>query len=290
MAERSPLPWPNFVFGTRMAFLVAGVLVLAGLVSSVGSHTRSYVLLSTTTSTRDTGLLDYLLPRFTEDTGIDVRYVAFGTGVALDMARRGDVDAVLVHAPSLELAFMAEGHGLCRSPVMYNEFLLVGPPSDPAGIRGLGNATEAFRRILTTRSPFVSRGDNSGTNVLERSLWALVGYEPNAKDDPWYIESGQGMGMTLAIASEKGAYTLTDEGTFAAQRFALNLEVDVRGDPALLNHYHVIVVNPARHPAVNRDGALDFAHWTVSDRGQSLIAGYEVGGQTLFHPEGQDLC
>lgn len=173
---------------------------------------------------------------------------------------------------------------------MYNRFLVVGPPSDPARIRGLTNATEAFRRIWQTNSSFYSRGDESGTNVKELQIWALVGHTPSPQGDAWYNETGQGMAATLTIASEKGGYTLTDDATFYALTSSLDLDLLVSGDPFLANHYHVIVVNGAVHPAVNEDAALTFAHWLVSERGQELIGSFVVAGHQLYTPEGQDLC
>ncbi len=290
LENRSPLPWPGFITTWRAALVVTVILALAGLAVTVQSHADTHLVLAATTDVRDSGLLDYLDPLFQIDTGIQVRYVAVGTGQALDIARRGDADMVLTHAPSLELPFMAEGHGLCRSPLMYNRFLIVGPASDPGHIRGLTNATEAFRRIWQTNSTFYSRGDESGTNVKELQIWARVGYTPSPQNDSWYNETGQGMAATLTIASEKAGYTLTDEATFYTLASALPLDVLVSGDPFLANHYHVIVVNPAVHPTVNEDAALSFAHWLVSERGQGLIGDYEVAGHQLYTPEGQDRC
>lgn len=283
--DRSPLPFPSFALKWRFAVAVAVVLVVAGLAFSIQAHPPTSIILSTTTSTRDTGLLDYLDPLFFADTGIQVQYVAVGTGQALDMAARGDADVAMVHAPSLEIPFMAQGEGLCRSAVMYNRFLIVGPASDRAHLGGLTNATEAFRRIWQTNSTFISRGDNSGTNVKERAIWALVGHIPSTANDSWYLETGQGMAATLTVASEKGAYTLTDDGTFYALQTSLNLEVLVAGDPFLFNPYHVIVVSPTQHPNVHADPALEYAHWLVSPRGQMLIAAYEIGGHRLFTPD-----
>ena len=282
---RSPVPFPRFARRWRIAVGVAILLIVAGLGISSQSRPRTSIILATTTSTRDTGLLDYLDPLFQIDTGIQVQYVAVGTGQALDMARRGDADVTMVHAPSLEIPFMQQGEGLCRSAVMYNRFLVVGPSSDPAGIRGLTNATEAFQRIWETNSTFVSRADESGTNVKELQLWARVGHTPSHLNDTWYVETGQGMAATLTVASEKGAYTLTDDGTFYALQATLNLEILVSGDPFLFNQYHVIVVNPTRHPNVNVNAALEYAHWLVSARTQALIADYEVGGHRLFTPD-----
>ncbi len=285
IAASSPLPWPGFVSKWRFALLAATLLAFAGLAITVSSRPPVSLILATTTSTRDTGLLDYLDPLFQADTGIQVQYVAVGTGLALDMARRGDADAAMVHAPSLEEAFMEQGHGLCRSPLMYNRFLIVGPASDPAGVAGLTNATEGFRRIWQSNSTFVSRGDNSGTHVKEKEIWARVGYTPSPANDSWYLESGQGMGATLTLASEKGAYALADDGTFYALLASLNLEAGVQGDPILANHYHIIVVSPADHPNVRVDAALAYARWLTSERGLALIAGFEVNGHRLFTPE-----
>ena len=268
----------------RIAIAVAVVLMVAGLAVSIQSHPPTSIVLATTTSTRDTGLLDYLDPLFTADSGITVQYVAVGTGQALDMAARGDADVAMVHAPSLEIPFMDAGHGLCRSAVMYNRFLIVGPASDPAGINGLTNATQAFEKIWESNSTFITRGDNSGTNVKELAIWARVGYIPSTTNDSWYLDTGQGMGATLTVASEKGAYTLSDDGTFYALQTSLQLDILVAGDPFLFNQYHIIVVSPTQHPNVNAAAALEYAHWLVSQRGQTLIAGYEIGGHRLFTP------
>lgn len=268
----------------RIALVVAVVLIVAGLAASVQTRPATTLVLATTTSTRDTGLLDYLDPLFAAETGIQVQYVAVGTGLALDMAARGDSDVAMVHAPSLEEAFMAQGHGLCRSAVMYNRFLIVGPASDPAGVSGLRNATLAFQTIRQTDSTFISRGDNSGTNVKEKAIWGQVGYTPSPANDSWYLETGQGMGATLTVASEKHAYTLTDDGTYYALQSSLDLQILVAGDPFLFNQYHIIVVSPSQHANVKVDAALEYAHWLVSPRGQALIGGYEIGGHRLFTP------
>ncbi len=281
----SPLPWPGFIAKWRLALVVATLLALAGVTVSIGNRPAVSLILATTTSTRDTGLLDYLDPLFQVDTGIQVQYVAVGTGLALDMARRGDADVAMVHAPTLEDVFMQEGHGLCRDPLMYNRFMVVGPASDPAAIAGITNATDAFRKIWQAHATFISRGDNSGTNVKELQIWALVGYTPSPVNASWYLESGQPMGATLTLASEKGAYTLTDDGTYYALLASLRLQIEVQGDPFLANHYHIIVVSPTEHPNVKVDAALAYARWLVSERGLTLIADYEVGGHRLFTPE-----
>ena len=289
-ASRGPLPWPGFVTVWRSAFVIAILLVSGGLAVTIDTSQGPFVILATTTSTRDSGLLDYLLPSFSQDTGTGIRYVAVGTGLALDMGRRGDADVVLVHAPPSEAVFMDEGHGLCRSPVMRNQFIVVGPPSDPAGVRNLENATVAFARIRAQQALFVSRGDNSGTHQMEKAIWSWVGYTPDPLRDPWYREAGQGMGATLKLVSELGAYTLTDDGTFLVLRAGLELDVHITNDPPLQNFYSVIPVNSERHPAVMKDGALAFARWIVSARGQALIGNYTIAGEQPFHPMGEDRC
>lgn len=279
------MPFPRFRLRWNLALACAAALALAGLAVSIQSHAAPYLVLAATTDVRDSGLLDYLDPQFAVDSGIQVRYVAVGTGQALNLAERGDADALLVHAPSLELAFMSQGQGLCRSLLMRNEFLLVGPPGDPAHVRGLTNVTEAFRQIARTNSTFVSRGDRSGTNVKELQIWALAGFAPSPANDSWYIETGQGMASTLTVASEKAGYTLTDDATFYALESGLVLEILVRGDPLLANIYHVIVVSPAAHPGVNTGSAQAYAEWLTSPRGQALIGGYQVAGHRLYTPQ-----
>jgi tungstate transport system substrate-binding protein len=242
------------------------------------------VILATTTSTQDTGLLDSLVPRFERTCRCQVKTVAVGTGQALALGARGEADVVLVHAPSVELRYLEQGTFVGRRLVMTNDFILVGPPGDPAGIGKAGGIVQAFRRIAQTRSPFASRGDSSGTNILELKLWDKVGFRP--KGD-WYIEAGQGMGATLRLASEKRAYTLTDRGTFLAQRKGLDLAIVEEGDPELLNIYHVLVPNPDKFPGVNRAGGVAFADFMVSPETQEFIRGFGTSayGQPLFHPE-----
>ncbi len=241
------------------------------------------LLLATTTSTQDSGLLDLLIPDFEARTGYKVKTSAVGTGQALAIGERGDADVVLVHAPSLELEFMAKGAGERRLLVMHNDFILVGPPDDPAAARGK-NVVEAFKAIAAKGKTFISRGDKSGTDVLEKALWQQAEIEPRR---PWYVEAGVGMGQTLTIASEKRAYTLSDRGTFLARRDPLQLAIVVEKDPPLINLYHVITVNPLRFPRVNRAGADAFANYLVSQRAQSLIGTFGVDrfGQPLFFPD-----
>ena len=241
------------------------------------------ILLATTTSTQDSGLLDILIPDFEARTGYRVKTLAVGTGQALAIGQRGDADVLLVHAPAAELEFMATGAGDRRLLVMHNDFILVGPPDDSAGVRGM-TVFQAFRRIAAAGASFLSRADRSGTDLLEKSLWQQTEIAPQR---PWYIEAGVGMGQTLTIASEKRAYTLSDRGTFLARRDPLQLAILVEKDPPLINLYHVITVNPRRFPRVNRAGADAFADYLVSPRAQERIGafGTERFGQPLFFPD-----
>ena len=269
--------------------VIAAVMTLAVVVTL--SLPRAYLLMATTTSTQDTGLLGYLLPRFTSDTGIDVRYVAVGTGQALDAGRRGDVDVVMVHAPTLEARFIASRDGLCRNPVMYNTFVIAGPVGDPAGVATSASASDAFARIYANNSLFESRSDSSGTNVKELELWAAAGLNASTFGR-WYEKTNQGMGATLTIANEKSAYTLSDDGTWYAREASLPyLRLSYsRAEPILRNQYSVIPVNPALHPGVAVDHAVVFARWLVSVRGQGLVAAFTVGGHAIFTPNGAGAC
>ncbi|RME89198.1 MAG: tungsten ABC transporter substrate-binding protein [Anaerolineae bacterium] len=258
-------------------------LLFALLTSGCRSSPSSSLILATTTSTQDSGLLDVLVPAFEQASGYRVQTVAVGTGQALKMGQNGDADVLLVHAPTAEEAFMDAGYGADRRLVMYNDFVLVGPATDPAAVRSQTDACAAFKSIASARALFVSRGDDSGTHKKERALWKCAGLTPAAEA---YIESGQGMAATLLIASEKGAYTLTDRATYLANRQNLHLVILLEGDPHLLNIYHVITVNPQRWPQVNAEGARAFADFLTSQEGQSLIGefGIERFGQPLFTP------
>jgi tungstate transport system substrate-binding protein len=258
-------------------------LAFAATSCGLFSNRTQAIILATTTSTQDSGLLDVLVPSFERETGIRVKTIAVGTGQALAMGARGDADVLLVHSPKDEEAFMAEGNGLERRLVMYNDFVLVGPASDPAGASRLSSIAEAMRAIASSGSVFVSRGDESGTHKLEKQLWSQAGLSPVGS---WYKQTGQGMGQTLIIASEMQAYTLTDRATFLAQKSNLRLAMLRQGDRPLLNVYHVIVVNPERFPRVNANEALAFADFLTSARGQAVIAsfGKERFGQSLFVP------
>ncbi len=239
------------------------------------------VILATTTSTQDSGLLDVLVPAFEKATGYTVKTVAVGSGQAMKMGESGDADVLLVHSPKAEKEFMTTGNGLDRELVMHNTFLIVGPPDDPAGIKGMTNATDAFKKIAASGSTFVSRGDGSGTETKELGIWDKAGVKPTGDK---YLQTGQGMGATLQVASEKGAYTLTDIATWAASKDGLQLEVDVQGDPSLLNIYHVITIDPAKWPKVNAAGAEAFAGYILSPDGQAIIDSFGVDtlGMQLF--------
>ena len=243
------------------------------------------LILATTTSTQDSGLLDVLVPMFEGQTGYMVQTVAVGTGAALKMAEEGNADVLLVHAPSSEQALMDAGWGKDRMLVMHNDFIIVGPADDPAGIKGTATAVEAFQKIFAAGAAFVSRGDDSGTNKMEISLWGKTSNDPKGAE--WYIESGQGMGATLTIASEKAAYTLTDRATYLASKANLSIEILVEGDAALLNVYHVITVNTAKWPKANYDGAIAFAKFMTSPETQNIIKDFGVDkfGQPLFFPD-----
>lgn len=262
--------------------LACAALFLAAVPAGAAGQS-GVVVLSTTTSTQDSGLLDVLVPIFEKQTGLSVKTVAVGTGQALALAARGEADVTLAHAPSLERKYVAEGKLANRRLVMYNDFVLVGPADDAARIRGLPRAADALRRIAESRSRFVSRGDRSGTHTLELALWERAGLEPRGA---WYIESGQGMGATLTIANERRAYTLTDRATLLALRRRLDLPVLVERDRALLNVYAVLAVNPANGPRVNAAGGEAFAEFLLSPEAQAVIRtfGVERYGQPLFVP------
>ena len=262
--------------------LAVVVLVLAGCEQA---HDEAKTLtLATTTSTRDSGLLDLLVPMFEKETGIEVKVVAVGSGQALELGRRGDADVLLTHAPDAEEQFMAEGHAEQRRGVMHNDFVLVGPQTDPAQIKDQTPITEAFRRIASSSSPFISRGDESGTHMKEKKIWREAEIEPQGD---WYVRAGAGMAEALRIASEKRAYTLADRGTFLSQRDRLDLTIHFEGDPLLRNPYAVIVVSSKKHPGVNHQAASRFSEFLLSPKVQRIISefGVERFGQPLFFPK-----
>jgi tungstate transport system substrate-binding protein len=243
------------------------------------------LILATTTSTADSGLLDYILPDFEAKHNAEVDVIAVGTGQAIAMGEAGDADVLLVHARAREDAFVEAGHGTARYDVMYNDFVIVGPAEDPAGIAGKTSAAEAFAALAASEAPFVSRGDDSGTHTKEQAIWAEAGIEP---EGDWYLSAGQGMGAVLTMSDEQGSYTLSDRATYLAMKAeGLGLDILVEGDPVLFNPYGVIPVNPAQHPGVNNTLAEQFAAWITSVETQELIASFVVNGEQLFYPDSQ---
>jgi tungstate transport system substrate-binding protein len=269
----------------RSLFVILGLLAAAllGLVGPGSVAQSSVVILSTTTSTQDSGLLDVLVPMFEKKSGLSVKTISVGTGQALALAARGEADVTLAHAPAQEKQYVADGKMQNRRLVMYNDFVLIGPAEDPAGIKGQPKAVEVLRRIAEKGAPFVSRGDKSGTHALELALWKQAGIEPKGS---WYVESGQGMGQTLLVASEKKAYAVTDRGTYLAFQKRVSLPILTEKDRALLNIYSVMEVNPANGPRVNAVGGKAFADFMVSPEVQALVKtfGVEKYGQPLFVP------
>ena len=266
----------------RLAILAGAVLLAAGVYGC--SSGSDELILATTTSTQDSCLLDVLVPQFEKEHDYKVKTIAVGSGEALRLAGEGEADVVLAHSPKAEEDFMAAGNGESRLVVMHNDFIIVGPVDDPAGIKGATNAGDAFKKIATAEALFLSRGDQSGTNTKELSLWTSAGIQPSGT---WYQETGQGMGATLNVASDKQGYTLSDRGTYLAQKANLDLELLVEGDKALFNQYHVIVVDPKKHSNVNAEGARAFASFITSPTVQATIAQFGVKeyGQALFIPD-----
>jgi tungstate transport system substrate-binding protein len=279
--------------GKRRAWLqavIASVFMFSGMADETmaGEAARS-ILVQSTTSTQNSGLLDVLLPLFKAKTGIDVHVVAVGTGQALKNARNGDGDVLLVHAKAAEEAFVAEGFGVARHDLMYNDFVLVGPRTDPAGLHGMDDAVAALDRLAQAQqsaasAPFVSRGDESGTHKKERALWQEAGIDVTAQSGSWYRESGSGMGATLNLAAGMGAYTLTDRATWIAFGNKQDLVIHVEGDVRLFNQYGIILVNPARYPHVKAKEGQIFIDWMLSAEGQAAIGAFEIDGQQCFFP------
>jgi len=264
-------------------FLAASCL----LAVSAGAEPASTIIVASTTSTVNSGLFDHILPVFERRTGIEVRALSVGTGQAIRIAERGDADVLFVHDEASERDFVAAGFGIERHDVMYNDFVIVGPSSDPAGVRGLADAAAALERIARAELPFASRGDDSGTHKAELRLWQAAGIDPHPDSGRWYRETGAGQGATLNLASGMNAYMLTDRGTWLAFRNRGELELLVEGDRRLRNLYGVVLVNPERHPHVQAAAGQAFIDWLLSSEGQSAIASLEVGGEPLFVPQAQ---
>ncbi|OAF15522.1 hypothetical protein AYJ54_39845 [Bradyrhizobium centrolobii] len=266
----------------RLSVALALLGSLAASIAASSAQDRSIVVASTT-STQDSGLFSYLLPIFKAKTGIDVKVIAQGTGQALDTARRGDADVVFVHAKPQEERFVADGFGVKRFDVMYNDFVLIGPKSDPAGVKGKDIVT-ALKAIEAKGAPFVSRGDRSGTHAAELALWIVAGIDIASAKGPWYREIGQGMGAALNTASAMNAYVLSDRGTWISFKNRGDLDIVVEGDKRLFNQYGVMLVNPEKHPGVKKELGQTFIDWLISPEGQAAIAGYKIDGQQLFFP------
>jgi tungstate transport system substrate-binding protein len=270
------------MFGTlRRSFLAAAFAAAAALPAAAQER---FITVSSTTSTDQSGLFGHILPIFTRETGIAVRVIALGTGQALDVGRRGDVDVVFVHDRAAEERFVAEGFGGPRRHVMFNDFVITGPAADPARIAGLRDAGEALRRIAQARQPFISRGDRSGTHAAELRLWRMAGADPATGRGQWYREVGQGMGPALNTAAAQGAYILTDRGTWLGFRNRQDQGILVQGDTRLFNQYGLMLVNPQRHPHVKAADGQRFIDWIVSTVGQAAIAGHRINGEQPFFP------
>ena len=267
------------------ALCLAAALVGGMAISGAGRNEVRPITVASTTSTQNSGLFDYLLPPFTAATGIEVNVVAVGTGQAIRIATNGDADVLLVHHEASERKFVADGLGLARHPVMHNDFVLVGPAADPAGIAGMDDVAAALRRIGEAQQVFVSRGDDSGTHKKELELWKATGFDPRPASGTWYREAGSGMGATLNTAGAMGGYTLTDRASWVSFGNKGALRILVEGDAGLHNPYTAIVVNPERHPHVHAHEAQVFVDWLTSDEGQAAIAAFRVDGQQLFFPD-----
>ncbi|HTY25610.1 MAG TPA: substrate-binding domain-containing protein [Desulfomonilaceae bacterium] len=267
----------------KKSFLTWTVLAACMIVVSL-AHSETRLRMSTTTSTEASGLLTVLLPPFEKANNVKVDVISVGTGKALKLGENGDVDVVFVHARPAEDKFVADGYGVDRRDVMHNDFVIVGPKSDPAGIKGAKSAIEAFKLLAEGKADFISRGDNSGTDQLEKQLWKMAGITPKGK---WYIEAGQGMGAVLQMAYDKQAYTLTDRGTYIAHEGKIDLPILLEGDKALFNPYGIIAVNPKKHPKVQYDLAKKFIEYVTGPEGQKIIADFKVKGKQLFFPDAE---
>jgi tungstate transport system substrate-binding protein len=277
------------MFNRRFFITAAALGAVIAATPVTSAQEEKSIVVSSTTSTQDSGLFGHILPLFKQKTGIEVKVVAQGTGQALDTGRRGDADVVFVHAKSAEEKFLAEGEGVKRYPVMYNDFVLIGPKSDPAGIKGMKDVAKALQTIKEKQAPFISRGDRSGTHIAELSLWNKdAGIDIEKDKGAWYKSIGQGMGAALNTAGASNAYVLSDRGTWLSFKNKGDLQILVEGDKRLFNQYGVILVNPAKHPNVKKDLGQQFIDWLVSPEGQKAIANSKINGEQLFYPNASD--
>ena len=268
--------------------LIAAIALSAIIVARPAYAEDKSIVVASTTSTQDSGLFEYLLPIFKQKTGITVKVLAQGTGQALDTARRGDADVVFVHAKSAEEKFLAEGEGVKRFPVMYNDFVLIGPKDDPAGVKGMNDVAKAFQTIKDKQACFVSRGDRSGTHIAELNLWKASNIDIEKDNGPWYKSIGQGMGAALSFANASNCDVFSDRGTWIHFKNKGDLEILVEGDKRMFNQYGVMLVNPAKHPDVKKELGQQFIDWLVSADGQQTIANYKIDGELLFYPDAND--
>src|SRR6185437_7882279 len=272
----------------RRTLIAAAVLAATAFAVPCAQAQDKSIVFASTTSTQDSGLFEYLLPIFKQKTGITVKVVAQGTGQALDTGRRGDADVVFVHAKSAELKFLAEGQGVKRYPVMYNDFVLIGPKSDPAHVKGMKDVAKAFQTIKDKKASFISRGDRSGTNIAELKLWKDASIDIDKDKGPWYKSIGQGMGAALNTAGASNAYVLSDRGTWIHFKNKGDLQILVEGDKRMFNQYGVMLVNPEKHPNVKKELGQQFIDYLLSPEGQKAIANYKINGQQLFYPNASD--
>jgi tungstate transport system substrate-binding protein len=272
----------------RVPALAFALLALVATASVPTLAQDKSIVVASTTSTQDSGLFDHILPLFKDKIGIDVKVIAQGTGQALDTGRRGDADVVFVHAKPAEEKFLAEGQGVKRYPVMYNDFILVGPKSDPAHVRGTKDIVAALKTIKEKGAAFISRGDRSGTHQAELNLWKIAGINIQAEKGPWFKDIGQGMGAALNMASATNAYVLSDRGTWLSFNNKGDLTIAVEGDKRLFNQYGVMLVNPEKHPTVKKELGQQFIDWLISPAGQKAIADYKINGEQLFYPNAND--
>jgi tungstate transport system substrate-binding protein len=268
--------------------LIAAIALSAIIVARPAYAEDKSIVVASTTSTQDSGLFEYLLPIFKQKTGITVKVLAQGTGQALDTARRGDADVVFVHAKSAEEKFLAEGEGVKRFPVMYNDFVLIGPKDDPAGVKGMNDVAKAFQTIKDKQACFVSRGDRSGTHIAELNLWKASNIDIEKDNGPWYKSIGQGMGAALSFANASNCDVFSDRGTWIHFKNKGDLEILVEGDKRMFNQYGVMLVNPAKHQDVKKELGQQFIDWLVSADGQQTIANYKIDGEQLFYPDAND--